>query len=74
MADGIEILGADVSRRSLLRAVALGVRKPDPAAFQIVKAFVALKTGVVATDLLRRELKGFARTRLGAAVAPKQFP
>ncbi len=49
------------------------IGKPDPAAFQIVKAFVAIKSGVAATDALRRELLGFARTRLGAVVAPKEI-
>lgn len=49
------------------------IGKPDPAAFQIVKAFVAIKPGVAATEALRRELLGFARTRLGAVVAPKEI-
>ena len=49
------------------------IGKPDPAAFEIIKAFVALKTGVPASDELRRELMGFSRARLGAAVAPKEI-
>jgi acetyl-CoA synthetase len=49
------------------------IGKPDPAAMEIVKAFVALKPGVVASDKLKRELLSFARTRLGAAVAPKEL-
>jgi acetyl-CoA synthetase len=49
------------------------IGKPDPMAGEIVKAFVALKPGVQATDALQRELLGFARTRLGAAVAPKEI-
>ena len=49
------------------------IGKPDPAAFEIVKAFVSLKTGIEPNDALRRELIGFARTRLGAVVAPKEI-
>jgi acetyl-CoA synthetase len=48
------------------------IGKPDPVAFEIVKAFVALKPGFTASDTLARELIGFARVRLGAAVAPKE--
>lgn len=49
------------------------IGKPDPAAFEIVKAFVALKPGFSPSDELRRELMGLARTRLGAVVAPKEL-
>jgi len=49
------------------------IGKPDPVALEIVKAFVALKPGHDPTDALRQELLGFARVRLGAAVAPKEI-
>jgi acetyl-CoA synthetase len=49
------------------------IGKPDPVALEIVKAFVALKPGYEASDTLKRELLGFARARLGAAVAPKEI-
>ena len=49
------------------------IGKPDPVAVDIVKAFVSLKPGHEPTDALRKELLGFARTRLGAAVAPKEI-
>ena len=49
------------------------IGKPDPAAYEIVKAFVALKPGFAPSDDLRRELLGFARVRLGAVVAPKEL-
>jgi acetyl-CoA synthetase len=49
------------------------IGKPDPVALEIVKAFVALKPGYEASDALMRELLGFARVRLGAAVAPKEI-
>jgi acetyl-CoA synthetase len=54
-------------------AEAAVIGKPDPMAGEIVKAFVCLKNGVVATDELRLELLGFARKRLGPAVAPKEI-
>ncbi len=49
------------------------IGKPDPMAMEVVKAFVELKAGFEASDALRRELLGFARKRLGAAVAPKEI-
>ncbi len=49
------------------------IGKPDPVALQIVKAFVSLKPGYEPTDALARDLLGFARTRLGPAVAPKEI-
>lgn len=49
------------------------IGKPDPIAGEIVKAFVALKPGVEADEALCKELQGFARKRLGAAVAPKEI-
>jgi acetyl-CoA synthetase len=49
------------------------IGKPDPMAFEIVKAFVALKPGQEPSDTLRLELLGHARARLGAAVAPKEI-
>jgi acetyl-CoA synthetase len=49
------------------------IGKPDPVAFEVVKAFVALRTGYKPTEELRREIMAFARTRLGAAVAPKEI-
>ena len=49
------------------------IGKPDPVAGEIVKAFVALKPGFDASEALLREIHGFARSRLGAAVAPKEL-
>jgi acetyl-CoA synthetase len=49
------------------------IGKPDPAAFEIIKAFVSLKAGFQPSDELRRELMAFTRTRLGAVVAPKEI-
>lgn len=49
------------------------IGKPDPVAGEIVKAFVCLASGVTASDELSRELIGFARSRLGPAVAPREI-
>lgn len=54
-------------------AEAAVIGKPDPTAGELVKAFVCLKDGVAPSDELRLELLGFARRRLGAAVAPKEI-
>lgn len=49
------------------------IGKPDPTIGQLVKAFVALRDGAEPSDALRLELLGFARQRLGPAVAPKEI-
>jgi acetyl-CoA synthetase len=49
------------------------IGKPDPVAMEVIKAFVSLKQGFQPADELRRELLAFARTRLGAVVAPKEI-
>jgi acetyl-CoA synthetase len=49
------------------------IGKPDPVAMEVVKAFVSLKDGYEPTEALRRDLLAFARTRLGAVVAPKEI-
>ena len=49
------------------------IGKPDPVALEIVKAFVVLRQGYEPSEDLRRELLAFARTRLGAVVAPKEI-
>ncbi len=49
------------------------IGKPDPTAGEVVKAFVSLKPAYSQSEELRSELLGFARKRLGAAVAPKEI-
>jgi acetyl-CoA synthetase len=49
------------------------IGKPDPVAGDIVKAFVSLAPGYADDPELIRELMGFARKRLGAAVAPREI-
>ncbi|MFZ2176374.1 MAG: acetate--CoA ligase [Rhodococcus sp. (in: high G+C Gram-positive bacteria)] len=49
------------------------IGKPDEMVGEVVKAFVSVKSGWTADDALRRELLGYARKKLGAAVAPKEI-
>jgi len=49
------------------------IGKPDPVIGEVVKAFVCLKRTHEPSEALRRELLGFARTRLGPAVAPREI-
>ena len=49
------------------------IGKPDPTLGELVKAFVALKPGFDPSEALMRELLGHGRSRLGAAVAPKEI-
>jgi len=49
------------------------IGKPDPVAGEIVKAFVSLAPDREPGEELRKELLGFARQRLGAAVAPREI-
>lgn len=49
------------------------IGKPDPVAFEVIKAFVALKPGQQPGPPLLRELLAHARKRLGAALAPKEI-
>ena len=49
------------------------IGKPDPIVMEVVKAFVALNDGHEPTDELRREIMGFTRKKLAAAVAPREI-
>ncbi|HLZ35583.1 MAG TPA: acetate--CoA ligase [Nitrospira sp.] len=66
-----EVESVLVEHEAVAEAGVIG--KPDPMALELVKAFVSLKEGFQPSEGLRRELLGFARSRLGAAVAPKEI-
>jgi len=66
-----EVESVLMEHRAVAEAGVIG--KPDPVAMEVVKAFVALKDGYEPTPELKRELLGFARSRLGAVVAPKEI-
>ncbi len=66
-----EVESALLEHPSVAEAAAIG--KPDPVAFESVKAFVSLRAGYTPSEALRLELIGFGRSRLGRAVAPKEI-
>jgi acetyl-CoA synthetase len=66
-----EVESALMAHPSVLEAGVIG--KPDPIAGNVIKAFVALKPGVAPSNELSRELLGWARSKLGPAVAPKEI-
>ena len=49
------------------------IGKPDPVAYEVIKAFVTLKSGQSPSEALKRDILAHARKRLGAAVAPKEL-
>jgi acetyl-CoA synthetase len=66
-----EVESALMEHPAVAEAGVIGI--PDDIAGEVVKAFVALKVGYEPTDELRLELVGFARKRLGPAVAPREI-
>jgi acetyl-CoA synthetase len=66
-----EVESALLEHPAVAEAAVIG--KPDPIALESVKAFVSLKPGHAPSEELRLELLGFARSRLGKAVAPKEI-
>ncbi|MGE4418890.1 MAG: acetate--CoA ligase [Sulfurimonas sp.] len=71
MVGPFEVESALMEHPSVAEAGVIG--KPDPIIGQIVKAFVSLKAGYEPNEELKRELIGFGRKKLGAAVAPKEI-
>ena len=66
-----EVESAMLEHAAVAEAAVIG--KPEPTIGQIVKVFVSLKPGREESEELRLELLGFARKRLGSAVAPKEL-
>jgi acetyl-CoA synthetase len=66
-----EVESVLMEQKAVAEAGVIG--KPDPIAGELVKAFVALKDGFEPNEALRREIMAHARSRLGAAVAPKEI-
>ncbi|MCG4455915.1 acetate--CoA ligase [Pseudomonas sp. MMS21-TM103] len=64
-----EVESALLEHPAVAEAAVIGI--PDALLGERVKAFVALKSGFVASQVLHDDLLGHARKRLGAAVAPK---
>ena len=53
-------------------ALAAAVGKPDALRTEIVKAFIVLKKGFVASDALASEIQAFVKTRLSAHEYPRE--
>ncbi|MGB8652014.1 MAG: acetate--CoA ligase [Mycobacteriales bacterium] len=66
-----EVESALMEHPAVVQAGAIGT--PDPVAGEVVKAFVELRPPYEQSEELRRELLGFGRKRLGAAVAPREI-
>jgi acetyl-CoA synthetase len=66
-----EVESALIEHPAVAEAGVIG--KPDPIAFEVVKAFVALHDGYQPTDQLRNDIMGFVRRKLAAAVAPREI-
>ena len=66
-----EVESALIEHPAVAEAAVIGV--PDETAGELVKAFVTLKAGFQADAGLERDLRGHARKRLGAAVAPREI-
>ncbi len=66
-----EVESALMEHPAVAEAAVIGV--PEATLGEMVKAFVSLQEGYEPDDTLRRELLGYARKRLGSAVAPKEI-
>jgi acetyl-CoA synthetase len=66
-----EVEATLTAHEAVVEAGVIGV--PDPVAGEVIKAFVTLYPGIEPTDDMLQELHGFARKRLGPAVAPREI-
>ncbi len=71
MVGPFEVESALMEHPAVAEAGVIG--KPDPVIGEIVKAFVVLHPGYAADENQKLELLGFARKKLGGAVAPKEI-
>lgn len=71
MVSPFEVESALMEHPAVAEAGVIG--KPDPLIGELVKAFVALKPDFEPSEDLQLELIGFARKKLGSAVAPKEI-
>jgi acetyl-CoA synthetase len=66
-----EVESALMEHEAVTEVGVIGI--PDDIAGELVKAYVTLKSGINPSEQLQKQLKGFARKKLGAAVAPKEI-
>ncbi len=65
-----EIESALLEHEAVAESAAVG--KPDPVNMEVVKAFVALKPGFEATDMLKLEIMNFVRKKLSPLAMPQE--
>jgi acetyl-CoA synthetase len=71
MVGPFEVESALLGHPAVAEAGVIG--KPDPLIGELVKAFVSLKPGFEPSEELKLDIIGFARQKLGSAVAPKEI-
>jgi len=71
MVGPFEVESALMEHPAVAEAAVIG--RPEPLIGELVKAFVTLKNDHPPSEALKLELLGFARRRLGSAVAPKEI-
>lgn len=71
MVGPFEVESVLMEHPAVAEAAVVGI--PDPVMGALVKAFIIIKDRFKANEELNLEIKGFARERLGPAVAPKEI-
>jgi acetyl-CoA synthetase len=71
MVGPFEVESALLGHPAVAEAGVIG--KPDPMIGELVKADVSLKPGFKPSEALKLDIIGFARQKLGSAVAPKEI-
>jgi len=66
-----EVESALIEHPAVAEAGVIGI--PDPIAMEVIKAFVSLKDGYIASEELRLDIKSFARKKLAALACPKEI-
>ncbi|SMX31082.1 acetate--CoA ligase [Actibacterium lipolyticum] len=66
-----EVESALIEHDAIAEAAVIGL--PDETAGEVVTAYVALNPGFEPSEALERDIRGLARKRLGAAVAPREI-
>ncbi len=66
-----EVESALMEHKAVAEVGVVGI--PEPTAGEVVKAYVELNPGFEPSEVLRKELLGHARKRLGPAIAPKDI-
>lgn len=71
MVGPFEVESALMEHPKVAEAAVIGI--PNPMIGELVKAFVVLKKGTETSEEVKRDIMGFARVKLGSAIAPKEI-